>query len=444
VAARFRFDPRGTRFRIYQQAKTVPGFGEPFTVYVASAPGTIGPGPSDSRIRVIDALGRRPFKWKLPYSDSTAGEPRWRPPYPARDPRRTPVKSRRGHFDYVRVGSRDFSAANAFATVRCVLEIWEHYLGRKIVWFFRDHERRHLEIIPRVETDNAWSGEGFLEFGYYLPPRRRRRRSPGPEWLCENFDVVAHETGHLILKSIIGNPTAAKKTLEYRAHEEGAADLVALVACLHFDHVVKRLLENTRGRLFSKNILSRYGEESRSTQIRNAFNSAATWSPSIAAAEANYDKHAFSKLFTGGAFDVFVEVYERNLVRRRAIPASLAIESRGAVAIAIGGASREAIHRRFQRLRQRFSEHFARNEEKFRLALLDARDDFGYLLAKTWAKTSVEDFPGRDQPRGNDRVPYSGVVARMIAADRALGGRHTTIIRTSFRRRGISAAPELR
>ena len=434
--APFRFDTRGTRFRIYQQAKTVRGFAGPLTVYVNSRPGTIGPGPADSRIRVIDAVGRRPYKWKLPYSDSTSGEPRWRPPYPSGDPRHTPVKARRRHFDHVRVGTRAFSAANAFATVRCVLEIWEHYLGRRIVWFFRDRERRHLEIIPRVETNNAWSGEGFLEFGYLLP----RRRPGDPVWLCENFDVVAHETGHLILKSVIGNPTAAKKTLEYRAHEEGAADLVALVACLHFDHVVRRLLANTRGRLFSRNMLSRFGEESRGAQIRSAFNAATIWSPSFQTAEKKYDKHAFSKLFTGGAFDVFVEIYERYLARRGAIPATLARESKSAIAAALDNASPSATHRRFQQLRRSYTAHFAKDREKFRLALLDARDDFGHLLAKTWAQTSVEDFPGRDLPRGNKRLPYSGVVANMIAADRALGGRYQTIIRAAFRRRGIVPA----
>ena len=442
-STRFRFDPRGTRFRIYQQASSVEGFATPLTVHVASPPGTIGPGPSDSRIRVIDTDGRRPFKWKLPYADSAVGEPRWRPPYPPGDPRHPPVKARRGHFDHVRVGTRAFSAANAFATVRCVLEIWEHYLGHRIVWFFRDREHRHLELIPRAETDNAWSGEGFLEFGYSLPRRRGRRRT-APAWLSENFDVVAHETGHLILKSIIGNPTAAKKTLEYRAHEEGAADLVALVACLHFDRVVNRLLENTQGRLFSRNMLSRYGEKSRGAQIRSAFNSATTWSPSVETAEAKYDKHAFSKLFTGGAFDVFVEIYERYLVRHGAIPARMARESKSAIAVAIDGASPAATHRRFERLRRDFAVHFAKNGETFRVALLDARDDFGHLLAKTWAMTSVEDFPGRDRPRGNDRLPYSAVVANMLAADRALGGRYKAIIRTAFLRRGISPAPRRR
>jgi len=434
----FRFNPRGTRFRIYQQAKTVRGFAAPLTVYVDSRPGSIGPGPSDSRIRVIDADGQRPYAWKLPYTDSAVGEPRWRPPYPAGYPRQAAVRARRGHFHHVRVGSRAFSAANAFATVRCVLEIWEHYLGRRIVWFFRDRTHRHLELIPRADTDNAWSGEGFLEFGYFVVKGRRRRRPRG--WLCENFDVVAHETGHLILKSIIGNPTAAQKTLEYRAHEEAAADLVALIACLHFERVVTRLLTNTRGRLFSRNMLSRFGEESRGAQIRSAFNAATIWSRSIATAEKKYEAHAFSRLFTGGAFDVFVEIYERYLVQRGAIPAGLARESKSAIAIAIDRASPPATHRRFQQLRRSFAVHYAKDPAKFRLALLDARDDFARLLAATWARTSVADFPGRDRPRGTRRLPYSGVVAKMIAADRALGGRYTKIIRAAFRRRGILPA----
>ena len=439
---RFRFDTRGTRFRIYLQPKTVKGFAAPSTIYVSSRPGTIGPGPEDSRIRVIDAEGRGALRWKLPYTD-VSGEPRWRPPYPRRDPRRPPVKARRGHFDHLTPGSRAFWAANAFATVRCVLEIWEHYLGHRIVWFFRDRAHRQLEIVPRAETDTAWSGEGFLEFGHLLPPRRRRRERR-PIWLCENFDVIAHEAGHLILKSVIGNPTAAKKTLEYRAHEEGAADLVALVACLHFDPVVDRLLENTQGRLFSRNVLSRVGEKGRGAQIRTAFNAAATWASSVARAEAEYDKHEFSKLFTGGAFDVFVEIYERHLVHHRAIPAAVARTSTSAVATALDGAPPEVTRARFERLRRDFAEHFVRHPNRFRAALLDARDDFARLLARTWTMTSVHDFPGRDRPRGRTHLPYAGVVANMINADRALGGRYGSIIRHAFLQRGISPAPRRR
>ena len=440
---RFRFDTRGTRFRIYLQPKTVKGFATPSIIHVRSRPGTIGPGPADARIRVIDAEGRGSRRWKVPYTDVT-GEPRWRPPYPVRDPRLPPVRARGGHFDHLRPGTRAFLAANAFATVRCVLDVWEHYLGYRIVWFFRDRARPRLEIIPRTITDNAWSGEGFLEFGFSVPPRRGGRRAAPLVWLCENFDVVAHEAGHLILKSVIGNPPAAKKTLEYRAHEEGAADLVALVACLHFDPVVDRLLENTQGRLFSRNVLSRLGEKGRGDQIRTAFNDATVWSQSVSDAEEAYDKHEFSKLFTGAAFDVFVEIYERHLVRQGAIPAAVARASTSAVATALDGAPRRVTLARFERLRQAFAQLFALHGSKFRAALLDARDDFARLLAGTWTRTSVVDFPGRDRPRGDAHVPYAGVVANMLAADRALGGRHGSIIRRAFLQRGIAPAPRAR
>src|SRR2546427_697577 len=364
-------------------------------------------------------------RWKAPYADDATGEPRWRPPYPRREPRRAPARPRRGHFDHLAVGTRAFWACHVFATVRCVREIWEHCFGRRLPWFFKDPDAPRLEIIPRAESANAWSSEGFLEFGYLLDRRRR------PAWLCENFDVVAHETGHLILKSVIGNPTNAKKTLDYRAHEEAAADLVAVVACLHFDEVVRRLLRNTKGRLFSRNLLSRLGEEGRRSQIRTAFNAATMWSPSVVRADAAYDKHGFSKPFSGGAFDLFVEIYERHLVRRGAIPAALARRSRSAVATALAGLAREAVHRRFRRLRRAFAEHFVGAEETFRQALGEARDDFARLLARTWDRTSVRDFPGRGPA-------YAGVVTNMLAADRAVtGGRYGEIIRKAFRQRGI-------
>lgn len=410
---RFRFKPGGTRFRIYLQPKDVEGFARPVVVRVDARPGTIRPGPSDARMYVVDALG------KPPYADEATGEPRWRPPYARGLPRRTPARpGRGGHFDRLRPGTRAFSAAHVFATVRCVLQIWEHYLGRRIRWFFADGDYRRLEIIPRAETDNSWSSEGYLEFGRYRGDRARR--------FCENFDVIAHETGHLILKSVIGNPTNAKKTLEYRAHEESAADLVAVVSSLHFDGVVERLLRDTRGRLFSRNVLSRIGEEGRRSQIRKAFNVDTMWSPSVVRAERKYDKHGVSRPFTGGAFDVFVGIYERHLVRLHAVPPALARRSETAVAAALAGLPRAEIHQAILGLRRDFDAHFARNRATFGKALLAARDDFARLLAATWRRTSVR------------RFSYAGVVSHMLAADRALSrGRHGPIIRRAFRRRGI-------
>src|SRR3989442_5584902 len=60
----FRFNPRGTRFRIYPQSRSVKGFETPIVVHVDSRPGTIGPGPADSTMYVVDATGIPPNRWK--------------------------------------------------------------------------------------------------------------------------------------------------------------------------------------------------------------------------------------------------------------------------------------------------------------------------------------------------------------------------------------------
>src|SRR5262249_60745916 len=108
-------------------------------------------------------------------------------------PRERPVRpSPRGEFDYLKPGTRTFSAAAAYASVRCVLEVWEYYFGRRIPLVGRSRQRK-LEVIPRVTAlgDNAWSGEWYIELGY----AERDPRQP----YCENLDVIAHETGHILL-----------------------------------------------------------------------------------------------------------------------------------------------------------------------------------------------------------------------------------------------------
>jgi len=81
-----------------------------------------------------------------------------------------------------------------------VLDIWERYFGRPIEWHFaRDY--RQLEIVIRPRVDNAYAGYGFLEVGAH--PMPDGTLAP----FALNFDVMAHELGHLILYSTIGVPS---------------------------------------------------------------------------------------------------------------------------------------------------------------------------------------------------------------------------------------------
>ena len=393
-----RYRQTGTRFRIYPQPKWVKVAGKPASIYVNATPHTIHAGPEDERIYVVDA------KTKNAYVLSGG-----RPPYPRTKsssfPRVRP--DRRGHFAHLRAGSRAFSSAMVFATVRCVLEIWEGYFGRKSPWPFRGTYPR-LELIPRAETVSAWSQDGYIECGFWnLSPQKP---------LAENFDVVAHETGHCIIHQVIGEPPRPKP-LQYRALDEGLADVLAAVCSLHFEPVVDRLLSQTRGNLFSVNILSRIGEVGRSQQIRKVFNdkkmSTLRWDP-----DPDGYKYCLALPFTGGAFDVLVEIYLHKLVRRGAISRALAHRSYTTVHEALPGIQRE------------FSRQFRRNKRIFKDALVEARDYFGKLLARTLDRTSMRD------------PSYPTFVANMLEADAELsGGVHRRLIRESFVWRKILPDP---
>ena len=395
-----RYKERGTRFLVYPQPRDLRGFSRPVAVYVDATPGTIEAGPADQLMRVVDAVDKEPYT-------RPQGPPRGAPPYQGRA--RDPVApGPDGHFDHVSPGTFEFSAAAVFASVRCTLEVWESYLGRQIPWNFRgDHLR--LEVIPRVRDDSAWAGNGFVEFGHR------------GGLLCENFDVVAHEVGHCLVRSVIGRP--AGKSLAFQAFDEATADLMAVVASLHFEEVVAHLMTHTRGNLFSTNILSRVGELNRRQQVRNVLNG---WTMDAAEDEFVDDdrrKYQLSLPFTGGAFEVLVEIYEQGLLQR------------GVVTEALVATSRAARQRDLARTQREFHRVFRRREAAFTTALLDARDYFGRLLARMWEKTALADLKGRP------RLAYRRVVGHMLSADAELsGGHYRDLILAVFERRGIASS----
>ena len=402
---RFGFEPKGTRFLLYPAPRVVRGFQMPRAVRVGARPGAIAPGPTSRRLYVVDALN------KQPYRDPGTGDYLWRPPYPKSKPARDPVPpDALGHFDHVRPGTPAFSAVMLYATVRSVIEIWEHYLGRRLRFVAPTGVRR-LELIPRVTRigDNAWSGDGYLEFGFAA----KLRSQP----YCENFDVVAHEVGHHILKAVIGKAPAGRREFEHKSHEEAGADLVSLVAVLHFDPVVAGVLDETRGKLYSRNLLSRIGEYRYRRRgrlaARPAFHDKTL--RDVARARKAGDKHTYGQPFLGAAFDILVEIYESHLARRGLICRELARRSTRASA----GAD--------PFLRRRFAARYRLNPDGFADALRDATADFAAILALAWRKTR------------STGANFSRVAANMVAADRRLfRGRYGRIIRRAFRARKIT------
>lgn len=394
--AREQYRNRGTRFRLYPQPPVLESIHDPETVWIAHPPGSIGPGPSDDRMYVIDAIGKdRPYEF--PYLPPYAGS-RNAPVQPGSD----------GHFDNLDPASREFMTAHMYGTLRFVLDVWERYFGGEIPWHF---ENPRLELVPLVEWNNAHSGYGFIETGFARPGEQ------DPQPFCLNFDVLAHELGHAFIYALLDTPPADRVNAEYIAFHESAADCVAMIAVLDFDSVVDRLLERTRGNIYFPNELNRIGEVSETEQIRLASQSLTLADvPDLRTPVAQLSqpqRHAMSLPLTGAVFDILAEVFQEILVRDGLISRELDDLSRQEE-----GAPEEIIQAEFDRA-------YAGQHDKFKGALLDARDYMGRCLAAAWRTLSWD-------------VSYGDVAAALLAADRQLaGGAGREIMLESLLWRGI-------
>src|SRR5436190_2666243 len=213
----------GTRFKLFPQPGFLPDFGRPQTVYVSSPAGSLAPGPSGDLAYAVYPIGKSQPYGTEPYPSIQGNVllPPWRGDIlPPAEP------DGAGHFDYLEPGTPQFECAHLFGTVRFVLDIWEGYFGRAINWHFAQHyDRLELTIFPAF--NNAQTGYGFIEVGGY-------RENGTYQPFSLNFDIIAHEVGHLIIFGEIGVPDPEAAIGEYWGFHESAADLVALVSSLHF------------------------------------------------------------------------------------------------------------------------------------------------------------------------------------------------------------------
>ena len=399
----------GTRFRLYPKA--FQGFLEPETVWLSPLPGTIGPGPTDGRMHVVDALGK-----EGPYDP-----PRWEPPYRGRvGPPARPQRD--GHFDRIPPTDRTFLSAHMYGCVRRVLDVWEALLGRPIRWW---HATTYpsLELIPLVHWDNAQSGGGFIEMG------ARRNDLGALQVFCLNFEIVGHEVGHAIIFSEIGAPDRDRLTGDYLAFQESFADLVALVSVMFFDSVITKLLAQTHGNLYVLNMLNRIGELSQTQQIRIADNETRMrdlyglrFDPAsdgwIDATGADRNAHDLAQPLTGAIFDILVEIFQDRLVARGIIPSEA--DARGW--------ERDEAEAAMGQFEAHWGRVFDRFEPIMREALLEARDVVGRAIALVLDRLDADD------------LTFTRVASLFLEATLELGqAHHFAAIRQNFLDRDIAA-----
>ncbi len=391
----------GTRFRLYPQTPDLDDPEEPETVYVSSPVGSVKEGPADHRMYTVFPIDK-PTHYGL--HDDEAGEPfLFLPPWD--DDIYFPVQpGPDGHFDHIETNTPEFFMAHMFGTTRFTLDIWEGYFGRQIEWHFRDdYDRLEISIIPKV--DNAFLGWGFLEAG-----GMESEGKYSPFFL--NFDVIAHEVGHAIVYSEIGLPSEHADEPEYFGFQESMADIVALMASLHFDSVTTSLLNNTSGNLYTYNKLSRFAEMSDNNQIRLAANDhlmsefAQGWD----------SEHKLSQPLTGAMFDIFVDIFHEELLVRGLIPPEMEEMSDRLE----GDPDYSNI------LQDDFDRFYALNPQGFKQALEMARDQLGTFVAD-----ALPMF-------GTRRISYEGFGKALEEVDQALtGGENYKIIHRNFLLREI-------
>ncbi|MFK7857527.1 MAG: hypothetical protein AB8B64_01820 [Granulosicoccus sp.] len=397
----------GTLFRLFPQVPTGDDSMPAEIVEVSSPQGSVGPGPSDDRMSVIFPVYKA-MEYGMHEDDNGDAYvylPPWDGPvYPLATP------DADGNFlQYDDTEDPRFHTAHTYGSIRFTLDVWERYYGREIPWYFRAYaETAEVVIIP--EFENAQIGRGFIEIGSNV---NKKDGSVSPFSL--NFDVIAHEIGHGILFSEVGEPDMDKETGEYLGFQESSADIVSMIAILHFDSVIDEVLDSTSGNLYLANHLNRFAELSPVEQIRMACNSSklsdfsAGWKSS----------HRLGQPLTGAVFDIFVDIFHEELVRLGAI--SIGLEE---VSDRLEGTSEYEAE-----LQDDFERAYAFAPELFREALVFSRDTLAAFMIETWARLTPNYFH------------YTDVYEAMLQTDRVLfNGRYRKIVDVNFQWRDIGKA----
>lgn len=381
----------GTRFLVYPQPPFVPGYERPELVWLPIAPGQILAGPASNRAYVRDPLlAKEPYQ--APYLP-----PFWGPCHSPAEP------GPDGHFDHLSPGSRTFMAAHAFACVHRILDICDSYEGHSWPWFFEPNFER-LEIIPCLPWDNAQSGFGFLELG-------QDQSSEALFPFALNFDVIAHEVGHLVLFRALGLPRVAPPSADFLAYHEAVSDFISLIGLLHFDTGLDRILRRTRGNLLVMNELDRFAEMSDEGQVRR-------FSNSLRMRDVGDEVHDRSKPFAGALFDTLIEIYQVILLERGLTD----LDPRDFTHLRMQLSEGELVRQLHITEKDYGLHHYA-----VKSALAEARDILGQALVQSWRYMDADSLSFGEAKE-----------ALIAAAETGRGSRYTDRIADNFAWRGIA------
>lgn len=160
-------------------------------------------------------------------------------------------------------------AIHTFAIIRMVINMYEELLGKPIHWsWWKNSEGEPLTVKITNNGINACfiKEKSCIELDFY---------GPHGNWIhnCRSVDLVAHETGHAILDSIL--PHLNDGNLVAEGIGEAFCDLTAIFLVLSQKDLCEHVIYETGGDLDKPSILSLFAvgygyEKNRFKELRNA------------------------------------------------------------------------------------------------------------------------------------------------------------------------------
>lgn len=215
-----------------------------------------------------------------------------------------------GHFieqaDGTPYSEDELDAIHTYATIRTVINLFENIFEKPIQWsWWKNGEGDPLIIKIRSNDIHARyiKDQKCIELYNYGPSDKLIHN-------CRCVDLIAHETAHAILDSIMPHLNAGN--VETKGIGEAFCDLAAIFMVLSRKDLCAYVIEETKGDLMQSGILSLFGvghgdNENQFKEIRNAINNtnykSDAWSP--------YD---YSQVLIGMLYEILIALFEENRV----------------------------------------------------------------------------------------------------------------------------------
>jgi hypothetical protein len=234
-------------------------------------------------------------------------------------------------------GDPRFHQQFVYTVVMMTIRNFEQALGRKVFWTRRDESKPRGEwetFVPRLRIyPHAFRGANAfyspdkigLLFGYFPASAdpTGAQLPGGIVFTCLSHDIVAHETTHSLLDTVLPKYMDSTNP-DVPAFHEAFADIVALFQHFSFPEVLRHQIAKTRGDLASQSLLGELAQQfGQATGLYGGLREAigqvdenGRWTPlkpDPAAYEATAEPHARGSLLVAAVFDAFLAMYRERV-----------------------------------------------------------------------------------------------------------------------------------